>query len=146
MANREIKFRAWCPKNEEMYYADHLYHFCISATGSVGFVPYHDSNELHSFSTDPDSEELQIIAMQYIGLKDSNGKEIYEGDVRGGTYFCNNEACATLEVMQWDNYNLCFYWKRIKGGSMPDFISTEVIGNIYENPELLKGESEVSNG
>lgn len=60
---------------------------------------------------------------QFIGLKDKNGKEIYEGDI-----MVTHTGWKT--VVRWDEENLCYC------GFM---LIWEVIGNIHENPELLKG-------
>ena len=75
-----------------------------------------------------------VAVMQYTGLKDKNGREIYEGDVRCGKYYFQSEQQTSYQVMKWDEKNACFYWD---GPEIPDFVGVEVIGNIYENPELL---------
>jgi len=77
---------------------------------------------------------------QYTGLKDKNDKEIYEGDVVSYILF----SVILIGVVGWDDFNLCF---AINPNSNDDryhpMISTfknniEVIGNIYENPDLLR--------
>lgn len=77
---------------------------------------------------------------QYTGFKDKNGKEVYEGDIREGRYHCGTEPTEYVarQTIIWDQSRLCFEWD---GQYIPDFIDIEVIGNIYENPELLEVKS-----
>ncbi len=93
-----------------------------------------------------------IILMQYTGLKDSKGVEIYEGDIvrtdTGGTTFDGKETKKVFRYweIRWDEdgalvdgsygpeewmYGYIFPHSEYEGKKM------EVIGNIYENPELL---------
>lgn len=71
------------------------------------------------------------ILMQYTGFKDKNGKEIYEGDL------CRADSGETTEVLFEQG---CFFVRRIQVDNELALMidnSLEVIGNIYENPELL---------
>ena len=82
-------------------------------------------------------DDDRVILMQCTGLKDKNGKLIYEGDIvkifhvsgtMQGKYF--------FDVIEWNDLRCRFETKNY--GIINDDDVYEVIGNIYENPELLK--------
>ena len=82
--------------------------------------------------------------MQYTGLKDSRGIEIYEGDILHFAKGLRNDACgsplpiATDMTVEWDNYGWSpFIHEGYSGGIMFDEKNCEVIGNIYENKDML---------
>ena len=98
-----------------------------------------------------------IILMQYTGLKDKNGKEIYEGDIVQFIYrnvkFIGEIKYGVYTHSKCDEYNCHHYgyyidtqWEAYCKNTGFDLYKAskdcecEVIGNIYENPELLKGE------
>jgi uncharacterized phage protein (TIGR01671 family) len=90
--------------------------------------------------------------MQYTGLKDKNGKEIYEGDILRYNYhqdekndiadidFLGEVVYDTGKISTgWENDEINYVGFLLKGGEpFPSVADIEVIGNIYENPELLK--------
>ncbi|MBP3970031.1 hypothetical protein KAF80_13390 [Bacillus sp. WL1] len=128
---REIKFRAWVLEDE--------------FDNNCKLNPYMEDN-VESF-TDPFEEhrEGRIVLMQYTGLKDKNGKEIYEGDIvsrhEGGIHF--QEEPLAEHVVKWGNFGWLPFeigegYQKCVYGEIYEFI---VIGNIYENPELLKNQT-----
>ena len=75
---------------------------------------------------------LEDTVGQYTGLHDKNGKEIYEGDILKGTFY-------GFPMPEYD-YVFQIYWDEKEKGFMASYFEPsecEVIGNIYDNPELL---------
>ena len=97
------------------------------------------------------AEDQPVEIMQYTGLKDKNGKEIYEGDiVRAANNVINsivfgehrNDECQTEEDSD-ACHGIGFYFKykdeyALFGCASEGSMGYEVLGNIYENPELLE--------
>ena len=82
---------------------------------------------------------------QYTGLKDKHGKKIFEGDILGSRYDDLYPDDVAIEVVTW----LRNGWYIQQGNNLPDALCeygvlpySEVIGNIHDNPELLKEEDE----
>ena len=75
--------------------------------------------------------------MQYTGLKDKNGKEIYEGDFLFHHYF--KEVGNVIWHIGQSRWALEYFDKKTQELFPIDKKSFEIIGNIYENPDLLKG-------
>lgn len=128
--NREIEFRAWSPKNKTMSYAP------IFDDSFMGMeTPLNPTIKgIQNDETNPQ------ILMQYTGQSDSNGKKIYEGDIvrqvrQDGCYGRGNFLCV-------ETIGKPEYWELSdKGSGGPDgdkkILEQYVIGNIYENPDLL---------
>ena len=84
-------------------------------------------------------ERGQTELMQYTGLHDKYGKEIYEGDILKIDWDDGRYPEHIIEkAVYWDDDDAC--WQLGEGGSPKKDAKNhmEVIGNIYENPELLK--------
>jgi uncharacterized phage protein (TIGR01671 family) len=109
---REIKFRAWGSTSKSM-------------------IPWQDLRQNLSLAFEQAKRDA-IILMQFTGLKDKNGKEIYHGDCLS--------ADGHFFVVKWDDRAAAFRFVDDAGNSESplNYDHIEVIGNIYENPELLK--------
>lgn len=122
---REIKFRAWDDRENQM-----------SSRIELDFYGRIEVNA--AFATM--LREGHVTLMQFTGLRDRNGREIYEEDIlleHGSRKYVvrwyGQQATIRLGLIHKD---------AVFGGSLSfascDPINIEVIGNIYENPELLK--------
>jgi len=124
--NREIKFRAWDKLNEKMV-----------TVWDISFKAWNDS-EINCITVEYDNGTYELgyvdfELMQFTNLHDKNGKEIYEGDV------VQHDAWDYPFEIIFNQENARFVCKMKSG--LTQFIDNnglEVIGNIYETPELIK--------
>lgn len=126
---RELKFRAWWKDTKRFLDGDEWYMTCSG------------SKHLH-YSCYPYKDDDFVIE-QYTGLKDKNGKEIYEGDI---VRWCGGFYEIYFDIVQG--------WRGIdKRGSIPNghtlyqmtinnVDKPNIVGNIHENKELLNGHRE----
>lgn len=141
---REIKFRGKDKKTGEWLYGN-------LQVPTIEGVPY--------FMWDKEKFQCEVETNtigQFTGLKDKNGKEIYEGDIVYSE-FADGSNCMFL--VGWNNKLSCFgvmdeynYRSKQLGYDFPEFDNHlfievlknskifKIIGNIYDNPDLLKGE------
>lgn len=130
---KEIKFRAWDKDAEYMVYSDKQYdtYFFEFADGLVRCFRIDEGcGSIHE-PPQPISTELDNI-MQYTGLKDKTGREIYEGDILINPSNRDDDDCIK-NIVKWINtpYTAAFDF-----GSAPAAHLAEIIGDIYQNPEL----------
>lgn len=130
--NREIKFRVWDVENKEMLEVQELDFESTFYGGRIAIRPdqYNDY-----FNTE------DMILMQYTGLHDKNGKEIYEGDIVGIDYL-SYIVTGVVTYSTKDAMYILTNTNSIADENEPlgDYKNLEVIGNTYDNPELLGGE------
>ena len=96
----------------------------------------------HIFKTSALWKQIPKRYGQYTGIKDKNGKEIYEGDIV--ELKVSNGCCEMTGIIIYDEYDLAFELKDIDNQTQECLWyqeqELEVIGNIYDNSELLKEE------
>ena len=119
---REIKFRSW--DNHLKFMVD-IKSYSISLDGQIFF---NNNGDIHN-------QTNKLILMQFTGLKDKNGKEIYEGDI------VKDEVGTVIKViLQPGSFGFDYMNGRVDVCGIGKFC--EIIGNIYENPELMEKSNE----
>lgn len=132
--SRKIKFRLWVENT--MYYPDNNWRLILEFNKISGWnlVPNYKPNDGKYIAGD--SAQNPFIMMQYTGRNDKNGKEIYEGDLINSfqndyqpteVLWCDNSG----QYMTLNYHSTLPLWDSIDS-------KIEVLGNIYENPELSK--------
>ena len=126
---REIKFRAWIKEKKAIFEVILIDYVTKKVTYLLERVGH--------FLSIRDAKFNDVEFMQYTGLEDKNGKEIYEGDILSNgndekpykVIFENGSFRAELEG-DFEEYSF----------DLIDVVAQgcEVVGNIYENPELIK--------
>ena len=120
---REIKFRAWLTKKKAMAEV-----YTLGLTG-IEYSTVSVNKELWSGVGNED-----MVLMQFTGLSDKNGKDIYEGDVVTNVKFKDGS--------DYTNVNLHIYYENAHFGVgmayLADVKELEVIGSMYENPDLIQ--------
>jgi uncharacterized phage protein (TIGR01671 family) len=126
---RDIRFRAWDVRNEVMWLRK----------------PKQLTSEFFQLIEQDQKGGEQFVLMQFTGLSDTIDVEIYEGDIVAWSYepVRYDSYLRNTGVIEWDPHG---QWRIVQephieqGIALPAYpdIKLKVIGNIYENPELLK--------
>lgn len=123
---KPLKFRVW-DKDLTQYNSPNVHHI-VKTNKTVCVVLNSDIQKI--------CEDGRFVIQQYTGLNDKHGVEIYEGDIVRGKFFDTDyldDVLVTCSV-NWVEESACFnvgnrFWTRS---------SLKVVGNIFENPELLE--------
>lgn len=131
---REIKFRAWF-KGE--YFADGGYMLEDIRLGRDYFkeMVKDDTGEFEKFTFEMDDA---AAVMQYTGLKDKNGTEIYEGDIVKQDPGFGCEWATRTGTVSYDDASFWFSYDIFSHILQTRDCQLTVLGNIYENPELCE--------
>ena len=130
--NNQRKFRVWDKLAQHMIYPDKGYqgHYIIDLNG-----------RFHNLQNGSGGDDYVVI--EYTGLQDSNDKEIYEGDILKIKFDVGGNIIGQV-IYEADHGGFIYQWKQ--NGSNQDYINLNcdvafesvIVGNIFENPELLK--------
>lgn len=138
------KYKAWNIKYKRM---DDVAELNWLSDGNLGYNR-RENEQVLSGGVNQAGYEDEFILLDYIGLNDENGQEIYRGDI----VKCVCREGWFIAVVKFGNPNGVYSWgwqlKRIRGNAFNpeillwvetelDHVTCEVIGNIYENPELI---------
>ena len=130
---KELKFRAWDTK-----YKGWCTHFVIDNYGNAHSI----FGTISSIEDNQRYWKEHVVIMQFTGLYDRHGKEIYDGDIVkfSGYYFGDTYEKESVEAVYWNHKEKSYSYNFQNIGFQEGPTWCEVIGNIFDNPELMKEE------
>lgn len=151
MTTREIKFRAWHTPTNTMYWFD-IMNGNRHGTGGgyISMAIWGEPITEHIYKDNMIGvDPTECIIMQFTGLLDKNGKEIYEGDIIVKSLTKESGANGAIGFIEWSGMASQWWikWKHNNRYSplTPDYGDSElycqyleITGNIHTNPELIK--------
>ena len=141
--NRVLKFRVWNTYQKKFLESDQI---GISGIGTILTYDWHDDNG-KSWNTDCWNGNNLCVVQQFTGLLDKNGKEIYEGDIIGS--HVSQKPCNYIVKWGETRSDYCGFVLNTVFINPPKFTyiihnfkmwmaeGFEVLGNIFESPNLL---------
>jgi uncharacterized phage protein (TIGR01671 family) len=143
--NSPKRFRAWLPNDQEMHTVDSI-HF--DNNDQVTLVKFGEAIlwDEESGGYGWEREGNDVVLMHWTGLNDKNGKEIYEKDLLWNGRFYGDTGGKVLHTVEWrDGYHFAFTnmggsqddGAMLMGKSTHEWCKCTIVGNVYENPELL---------
>lgn len=146
---REIKFRAWFTKRQEMVNVEtmNLFSTCVEVGAKVDhekggwYTQISESTNRKTALPGSTRQVPRVVLMQYTGIKDSKGNEVYEGDIIKVNKLTFESSAPLPENLTVTYYGGMFQFFRGKeplmGLHLAYLDDGEIIGNIFENPELI---------
>lgn len=135
---KKLKFRAWDKESKIM-----INGFALDAQGNILFTKKRSPDGKYKYSQVDGYDNDRFIVMQFTGLLDKNGKEIFEGDILIVKQLHDGDECVWRQPagqaipfeIKWDD--------DLRGFHLPARVQYsshhyEIIGNRFENPELLQ--------
>ena len=113
--SRDIKFRVWCKDTKTMGTNWNSLHVLLALNGG--------------------EDKSNKILMQFSGLRDRNGDDIYEGDIVSSELNCMISAGRVNHTVEFIHDQFCVNGSGLL--SNVNHFDTKVVGNIHQNPELI---------
>ena len=138
---RDIKFRAWDSFNNRMIQNDRILKICFVRSDHIPSLVVYSNRNIENHTEIRENYKQycnEFELMQYTGLKDKNGKDIYEGDILTSAFSKRivifDENTCSFMLKDIDLRNELFSLTKEKSKNL------EIIGNIYENKDLIGDE------